>query len=190
MYMWREFDIGEIRDELAQISDIGFDMVRLFALTQDFLPESRNRGFRDGCQARGSNSGRERRRARSCAHADRPEHERSNLVAVLDAGSAGPAGRSVFGSGHPAIAGAACWNLCARACRRRLRPRDSMSRTKSMTRNVPRHETPAGCGRRCSPARSGRPLQASRFRSAPTCRRSRQRITCASTTLRQSPTKT
>lgn len=38
MYMWREFDIGEIRDELAQISDIGFDTVRLFALTQDFLP--------------------------------------------------------------------------------------------------------------------------------------------------------
>lgn len=38
MYMWREFDLGEVRDELAQIADIGFDTVRLFALTQDFLP--------------------------------------------------------------------------------------------------------------------------------------------------------
>ena len=39
MYMWREFDLGEVRDELAHIADIGFDTVRLFALTQDFLPE-------------------------------------------------------------------------------------------------------------------------------------------------------
>ena len=38
MYMWREFDLEEVRDELAQIADIGFDTVRLFALTQDFLP--------------------------------------------------------------------------------------------------------------------------------------------------------
>jgi endo-1,4-beta-mannosidase len=39
MYMWREFDVGEVRDELAHIADMGFDTVRLFALTQDFLPE-------------------------------------------------------------------------------------------------------------------------------------------------------
>lgn len=38
MYMWREFDIAEIRDEMAQIADIGFEVVRLFALTEDFLP--------------------------------------------------------------------------------------------------------------------------------------------------------
>ena len=38
MYMWREFDLGEVRDELAHIADIGFDTVRVFALTQDFLP--------------------------------------------------------------------------------------------------------------------------------------------------------
>jgi endo-1,4-beta-mannosidase len=38
MYMWREFDLVEVRDELAHIADIGFDTVRLFALTQDFLP--------------------------------------------------------------------------------------------------------------------------------------------------------
>lgn len=38
MYMWRELDLGEVGDELAQIADIGFDTVRLFALTQDFLP--------------------------------------------------------------------------------------------------------------------------------------------------------
>ena len=39
MYMWSEFDLGEIRDELAHIADMGFDTVRLFALTQAFLPE-------------------------------------------------------------------------------------------------------------------------------------------------------
>ena len=39
MYMWREFDLGEVRDELAHIADMGFDTVRLFALAQDFLPE-------------------------------------------------------------------------------------------------------------------------------------------------------
>lgn len=38
MYMWREFDIGEVREDMAKIADIGFDIVRVFALTQDFLP--------------------------------------------------------------------------------------------------------------------------------------------------------
>ena len=38
MYMWREFDLAEVRDEFAHIADIGFDTVRLFALTEDFLP--------------------------------------------------------------------------------------------------------------------------------------------------------
>ncbi len=38
MYMWREFEIAEIRDEMAQIADIGLEVVRLFALTEDFLP--------------------------------------------------------------------------------------------------------------------------------------------------------
>ncbi len=38
MYMWRELDIVQVRDEMAQIADLGFDVVRLFALTQDFLP--------------------------------------------------------------------------------------------------------------------------------------------------------
>jgi endo-1,4-beta-mannosidase len=39
MYMWREFDLAEVRDEMAQTADIGFDVVRVFALTQDFLPD-------------------------------------------------------------------------------------------------------------------------------------------------------
>lgn len=39
MYMWREFDLAEVRDEMAHIADIGFDVVRVFALTQDFLPQ-------------------------------------------------------------------------------------------------------------------------------------------------------
>jgi len=38
MYMWRDFDLGEVRDDLAQIADLGFDIVRVFVLTQDFLP--------------------------------------------------------------------------------------------------------------------------------------------------------
>ena len=38
MYMWREFDLAEVRDEMAHIADMGFDVVRVFALTQDFLP--------------------------------------------------------------------------------------------------------------------------------------------------------
>ena len=39
MYMWREFDLGEVREDLSRIADIGFDVVRLFTLTEDFLPE-------------------------------------------------------------------------------------------------------------------------------------------------------
>ena len=41
MYMWREFDVVEVRDEMAQIADIGFDVVRIFALAEDFLPAPR-----------------------------------------------------------------------------------------------------------------------------------------------------
>ena len=41
MHMWRELDLGEVRDEMAQIADIGFDVVRIFTLTQDFLPRPR-----------------------------------------------------------------------------------------------------------------------------------------------------
>ena len=39
MYMWRELDIGEVRDEMAQIAGLGFDVVRVFTLAQDFLPQ-------------------------------------------------------------------------------------------------------------------------------------------------------
>ena len=38
MYMWRELDIGEVREEMAQIAGLGFDVVRVFTLAQDFLP--------------------------------------------------------------------------------------------------------------------------------------------------------
>jgi endo-1,4-beta-mannosidase len=38
MYMWREFDIAEVREDVAHIADIGFEVVRVFALTEDFLP--------------------------------------------------------------------------------------------------------------------------------------------------------
>jgi endo-1,4-beta-mannosidase len=39
MYMWRELDVGEVREEMAQIAAIGFDVVRVFTLAQDFLPK-------------------------------------------------------------------------------------------------------------------------------------------------------
>ena len=40
MYMWRDFDLGEVRDDFSHIADMGFDVVRYFALTQDFLPSA------------------------------------------------------------------------------------------------------------------------------------------------------
>ncbi len=42
MWMWREFDIAEVRGDMAQIADIGFDVVRFFAMTRDFLPDARS----------------------------------------------------------------------------------------------------------------------------------------------------
>jgi endo-1,4-beta-mannosidase len=38
MYMWRELDLGEVRDDFAHVADMGFDVVRVCALTEDFLP--------------------------------------------------------------------------------------------------------------------------------------------------------
>lgn len=39
MYMWREFDIAQVRAEMMHIADMGFDVVRIFCLTRDFLPD-------------------------------------------------------------------------------------------------------------------------------------------------------
>ena len=36
--MWRELDLVEVREEMAQIASLGFEVVRIFALAQDFLP--------------------------------------------------------------------------------------------------------------------------------------------------------
>lgn len=41
MYMWRELDLVEIRDEMQHIAAMGFDVVRLFLLTRDFIPAPR-----------------------------------------------------------------------------------------------------------------------------------------------------
>lgn len=38
MTMWRDLDLGEVRAEMAHIRDLGFEVVRFFALTRDFLP--------------------------------------------------------------------------------------------------------------------------------------------------------
>lgn len=42
MYMWRELDPGEVREDMSHIADMGFDVVRIFALTRDFLPGARS----------------------------------------------------------------------------------------------------------------------------------------------------
>ncbi len=36
--MWEELDIGEVREDMMHIAHLGFDVVRVFALTKDFLP--------------------------------------------------------------------------------------------------------------------------------------------------------
>ena len=41
MYMWEEFDIGEVREDMKHIADMGFDVVRVFARTKDFLTTPR-----------------------------------------------------------------------------------------------------------------------------------------------------
>ena len=41
MYLWRDFDAGEVRDDMARIASMGFDVVRVFALAEDFLPAPR-----------------------------------------------------------------------------------------------------------------------------------------------------
>ncbi|MGZ3332823.1 MAG: glycoside hydrolase 5 family protein [Gemmatimonadaceae bacterium] len=38
MYMWKEFDLGEVREDMSRIAGLGFDVVRVFARTRDFLP--------------------------------------------------------------------------------------------------------------------------------------------------------
>jgi endo-1,4-beta-mannosidase len=37
MYMWEEFDIGEVREDMTHIADMGFEVVRMFTRTKDFL---------------------------------------------------------------------------------------------------------------------------------------------------------
>ena len=39
MYMWRDLDIGEVQDDMAHIASMGFDVVRVFVLMEDFLPQ-------------------------------------------------------------------------------------------------------------------------------------------------------
>jgi endo-1,4-beta-mannosidase len=39
MYMWKRFDIGEIREDAAHMRALGFDLVRFFLLWEDFAPE-------------------------------------------------------------------------------------------------------------------------------------------------------
>ena len=38
MYMWEDFDMGEVREDMTHMADLGFDVVRVFARTRDFLP--------------------------------------------------------------------------------------------------------------------------------------------------------
>ena len=38
MYMWRGLDLGEVRADFAHMRDLGISVVRIFLLTEDFLP--------------------------------------------------------------------------------------------------------------------------------------------------------
>ena len=38
MYMWRALDLGEVRADFAHLRDMGVGVVRIFLLTEDFLP--------------------------------------------------------------------------------------------------------------------------------------------------------
>src|SRR3954465_13929344 len=38
MYMWRELDLGEVRADFAHMRDLGISVVRIFLLTEEFLP--------------------------------------------------------------------------------------------------------------------------------------------------------
>ena len=38
MYWWKEFDTGEVRDELGEVADLGAQVVRVFLLWEDFQP--------------------------------------------------------------------------------------------------------------------------------------------------------
>jgi endo-1,4-beta-mannosidase len=39
MYMWRELDLAEVREDMSQIAGLGFDVVRVFTMAPDFLPQ-------------------------------------------------------------------------------------------------------------------------------------------------------
>jgi endo-1,4-beta-mannosidase len=39
MYMWKRFDLGEIREDAAHMRALGLDLVRLFLIWEDFAPE-------------------------------------------------------------------------------------------------------------------------------------------------------
>jgi endo-1,4-beta-mannosidase len=40
MYMWQRFDLGEIREDMARIKELGLDLVRFFLRWDDFQPDS------------------------------------------------------------------------------------------------------------------------------------------------------
>lgn len=40
MAMWRDLDLGEVKEDFAHIRDLGFGAVRFFCLTRDFMPSA------------------------------------------------------------------------------------------------------------------------------------------------------
>ena len=51
MYMWRELDLGEVRADFAHMRDLGVRVVRVFLLTEDFLPAPMTRPQGQGRRA-------------------------------------------------------------------------------------------------------------------------------------------
>lgn len=56
MYMWRDVDLGEVRDELLQIRQLGFDVVRIFAPLLPARSRPRSPAPAGACSCRSSGS--------------------------------------------------------------------------------------------------------------------------------------
>jgi endo-1,4-beta-mannosidase len=91
-WMWREFDIEEVRDDMAHIAAMGFDVVRMFALTEDFLTGPRTVDSKNVERLVEVARGGQGCRAQDQSDADRHQHEWPHVVARMDARRSGSAG--------------------------------------------------------------------------------------------------
>ena len=188
MYMWRDFDLGEVREDMSRIADMGFDVVRLLTLTEDFLPEPMTVDARMVT------------RLVDVARAAKDAGLRvvPTLIVINMSGRIWWPKWMLDSHGAPRdlLPIRRSWNrrrFSSRPApahwREMIRSAHSMSPTRSTTRCVHGRERPAAVGRRRWRPRYGAARRVSRCRSAHTSPRWRRRTTCASTISRASPMK-